>query len=97
MARPFAPTPKPILREIRKLQASDEQLMRRRPFERLVRAVARKKKGELLWREQAVDALQEASEAHLVSILREAGKLAAFSKRVTVLPRDIELAAERCA
>ena len=50
------------LREIRKYQKSTELLIRKLPFQRLVREIAQDFKTELRFQSRAVYALQEASE-----------------------------------
>ena len=44
------------------------------------------------WSEGAIDALHEASEDYLVTLLEDANLLAIHARRVTVQPRDIQLA-----
>jgi len=53
------------LREIRKYQKSTELLIRKLPFQRLVREIAQDYKSDLRFQSNAVLALQEASEAYL--------------------------------
>ena len=54
-------------REIRKYQRSTELLLRRAPFQRLVREITNDFKADCRWNVRAVEALQEAAEAYLVS------------------------------
>ncbi|WIA20546.1 hypothetical protein OEZ85_004938 [Tetradesmus obliquus] len=54
------------LREIRKYQKSTELLIRKLPFQRLVREIAQDFKTDLRFQSSAVLALQEAAEAYLV-------------------------------
>ena len=44
------------------------------------------------WQSSAVLALQEAAEAHLVGLFHDAQLCAAHGKRITVMPKDIQLA-----
>lgn len=44
------------------------------------------------WRSDALEALQEACEDYLVSLLEDANLCAIHGKRVTIMPRDIHLA-----
>ena len=44
------------------------------------------------WRVGAVDALHEASEDYLITLLEDANLLAIHARRVTWQPRDIQLA-----
>src|SRR3989338_2979752 len=56
------------LREIRKYQKSTELLIRKLPFQRLVREIAQDYKSDLRFQSNAVLALQEASESYLVGL-----------------------------
>lgn len=56
------------LREIRRYQKSTELLIRKLPFQRLVREVAFDFKSDLRFQASAIAALQEASEAYLIGI-----------------------------
>jgi len=46
----------------------------------------------LRWQVEALAALQEAAEAFLVSLFEDANLCAIHGKRVTVMPRDFQLA-----
>ncbi|CAD6185671.1 unnamed protein product [Caenorhabditis auriculariae] len=65
------------LREIRRYQKSTELLIRKLPFQRL---------------SAAIGALQEASEAYLVGLFEDTNLCAIHAKRVTIMPKDIQLA-----
>ena len=80
------------LREIRKYQKSTELLIRKLPFQRLVREVAQDFKNDLRFQGSAVMALQEAAEAYLVSLFEDTNLCAIHAKRVTIRPRDMQLA-----
>ena len=80
------------LREIRKYQKSTELLIRKLPFQRLVREIAQDFKSDLRWHDSALMALQEASEAYLVGLFEDANLCAIHAKRVTIFPKDIQLA-----
>ena len=80
------------LREIRKYQKSNELLLRKLPFARLVREIAQDFRSELRFQSEAISALQEASEAHLVGLFEDVNLLAIHARRVTILPKDIQLA-----
>ncbi|XP_010275027.1 PREDICTED: histone H3-4-like [Nelumbo nucifera] len=56
------------LREIRKYQKSTEPLIRKLPFQRLVREIAQDFKTDLHFQSSAIAALQEAAEAYLVGL-----------------------------
>jgi histone H3 len=94
------------LREIRKYQKSTELLIRKLPFQRLVREIAQEFKTDLRFQSSAVAALQEASEAflfylvyelyffssYLVGLFEDTNLCAIHAKRVTIMPKDIQLA-----
>uniref|UniRef100_A0A453NJI6 Core Histone H2A/H2B/H3 domain-containing protein n=1 Tax=Aegilops tauschii subsp. strangulata TaxID=200361 RepID=A0A453NJI6_AEGTS len=80
------------LREIRKYQKSTELLIRKLPFQRLVREIAQDFKTDLRFQSSAVSALQEAAEAYLVGLFEDTNLCAIHAKRVTIMPKDIQLA-----
>ena len=80
------------LREIRKYQKSTDLLIRKLPFQRLVREIAHEFKQELRFQSSAVLALQEAAEAYLVSLFEDTNLAAIHAKRVTIMTRDLQLA-----
>jgi len=82
------------LREIRRYQKSTELLIRKLPFQRLVREIAQDYKTDLRFQSSAVMALQEATEAYLVGLFEDTNLCAIHAKRVTIMPKDVQLA--RC-
>ena len=76
----------------RKYQKSTELLIRKLPFQRLVREIAQDFKTDLRFQSSAVLALQEASEAYLVGLFEDTNLCAIHAKRVTIMPKDIQLA-----
>lgn len=78
------------LREIRKYQKSSDLLIRKRPFQRLVRHLV-SFNSELRFQSAALVIFQEAAENFLISLLEDAYRCAVHAKRVTLLPRDIIL------
>ena len=81
------------LREIRRYQKSASLLIRKLPFQRLVREVTQDiGQANLRFQASAVLALQEACEAYLVGLFEDANCCAIHAKRVTIMPRDIQLA-----
>ncbi|OMH80175.1 histone H3 [Zancudomyces culisetae] len=80
------------LREIRRYQKSTELLIRKLPFQRLVREIAQDFKTDLRFQSSAIGALQEAAEAYLVSLFEDTNLAAIHAKRVTIQPKDIQLA-----
>jgi len=68
-----------------------------RPFSTLlsffsVREIAQEFKTDLRFQGSAVLALQEAAEAYLVGLFEDTNLCAIHAKRVTIMPRDIQLA-----
>ena len=80
------------LREIRRFQKTGETLIRRAPFQRMVREVATAAKSGLRWQSAALAAMQEATESYVVGLLSDSNLCALHARRVTVMPRDIHLA-----
>ncbi|XP_044938240.1 histone H3.3-like [Mustela putorius furo] len=76
------------LREIRRYQKSTELLIRKLPFQRLVREIAQDFKTDLRFQSSAVMALQEACEAYLVGLFEDTNLCAIHAKRVTIMPKD---------
>uniref|UniRef100_A0A8C7JKY2 Core Histone H2A/H2B/H3 domain-containing protein n=1 Tax=Oncorhynchus kisutch TaxID=8019 RepID=A0A8C7JKY2_ONCKI len=79
------------LREIRRYQKSTELLIRKLPSsawcEKLPRTLYRPALPEF-----RMMALQEASEAYLVGLFEDTNLCAIHAKRVTIMPKDIQLA-----
>uniref|UniRef100_A0A0E0MLQ6 Core Histone H2A/H2B/H3 domain-containing protein n=1 Tax=Oryza punctata TaxID=4537 RepID=A0A0E0MLQ6_ORYPU len=80
------------LREIRTYQKSTELLIRKLPFQRLVREIAQDVRNYLRFQSSAVATLQEATEAYLVGLFEDTNLCAIHAKRVTIMPKDIQLA-----
>lgn len=80
------------MREIRKYQKSTDLLIRKAPFQRLVREIAIDYKSHLRFQSTALLCLQEAAEAHLVGLFEDSNLCAIHGKRVTILPKDMMLA-----
>ena len=80
------------IREIRRYQKSNELLLRKLPFQRLVREVAQEVKIALRFQGSAILALQEAAEAYIVGLFQDANLCCIHANRVTVMPRDMQLA-----
>lgn len=80
------------LREIRRYQKSTELLIRKLPFQRLVREIAQDFKTDLRFQTSAVMALQEASESYLIGVFEDTMLCAIHAKRVTIMPKDMQLA-----
>ncbi|KAL9939135.1 hypothetical protein V8E36_001948 [Tilletia maclaganii] len=81
------------LREIRRFQKSTELLIRKLPFQRLVKDIFEERNcSDMCIQSSALAALQEASEAYLVSLFHDTNLAAIHAKRVTITPKDLALA-----
>ena len=80
------------LREIRHYQKKTNLLIKRTPFARLVREIAQGFMQELRFQNSAIGALQEAAEAYLVGLFEDTNLCAIHAKRITIMPKDIQLA-----
>lgn len=81
------------LREIRKFQKSTNLLIPFAPFARLVREITNDYSKEVTrWTPEALLAMQEAAEFHLIELFEVALLLAIHGKRVTIMQKDIQLA-----
>ncbi|XP_052029886.1 histone H3.3A-like [Apodemus sylvaticus] len=69
-----------------------EILIRKLPFQRLVQEIAQGFKTDLCFQSAGIGALQEASEAYLVGLCEDTNLCAIHAKRVTITPKDIQLA-----
>jgi histone H3 len=78
--------------EIRKYQKNTDLLIRKAPFQRLVKEIATNFKSDLQMQSTALLALQEASEAYLVRLFEDSNDCALHAKRVTIMPKVIWLA-----
>eukprot|EP00227_Mantoniella_beaufortii_P000043 CAMPEP_0197613464 /NCGR_PEP_ID=MMETSP1326-20131121/59033_1 /TAXON_ID=1155430 /ORGANISM="Genus nov. species nov., Strain RCC2288" /LENGTH=246 /DNA_ID=CAMNT_0043182327 /DNA_START=212 /DNA_END=953 /DNA_ORIENTATION=- len=81
------------LREIRRFQKTTELLIRKAPFSRLVREIAQDLNTSVCrFQNVALEALQEACEAYIVNLFEDTNLCAIHAKRVTVMPKDMQLA-----
>ena len=81
------------LREIRWYQKSTELLIRKLPFQRLVRELAQDLgKINIRFQSGTIMALQEALKAYLVGLLEDTNLCTVHAKRVTIMTKDIQLA-----
>ena len=80
------------LKDIRHYQGSTALLIRKLPFQRLVREIAQDFKTDLRFQSAAILCLQEVAEAYLVKLFDDANLCAIHAKRVTIMPKDILLA-----
>jgi histone H3 len=80
------------LREIRRYQRSTDLLLRKLPFQRLVREIAQGLAADLRWQATALFAIQEAAESYLVNLFEDTNLCALHAKRVTIMCKDMQLA-----
>jgi histone H3 len=80
------------LREIRRYQKNTDLLIRKLPFQRLVREIAQEIKSDTRMQQSALLAIQEAAEAYLTGLFDDANLFAIHSKRITIMPKDINIA-----
>lgn len=82
------------LREIRQYQKSTELLIKKLPFQRLVKEIMQgmTREGDLRIQSAALGALQAASEAYLIGLFEDTNLCALHAKRVTIMCKDLQLA-----
>ena len=79
------------LNEIRHYQKKVHLLIRKLPFQRLVREITQHFSPDLRFRSATITALQTASEAYLIHLFEDTNLCAIHVKRVTIMPKDIQL------
>jgi histone H3 len=77
------------LKEIRKYQKTTELLIRKRPFQRMVRELCKSKNGDMRFQASAIVAFQEAVENFLTNLIEDAYRCVIHARRVTLMPKDI--------
>ena len=90
------------LREIRWYQRSTENLIKRTPFQKLIREISQEyhihpdgpgtPSVQVCFQSTAIAALQEAPENFIVGLFEDVNLLAIHARCVTIMPRDIRLA-----
>ena len=90
------------LREMRRYQLSTDCLIRRTPFNKLIKEISQDYRVcpdhpgtpsvQVRFQSTALAALQEAAENFIVGLFEDVNLLAVHARRVTVMPRDIRLA-----
>ena len=90
------------VREIRRYQRSTENLIKRTPFQKLIREISQEYRicpdgpGTpsvlVQFQSTAIAALQEAAKNFIVGLFKDVNLLAIYARRVTIMPRDIRLA-----
>lgn len=81
------------LKEIRFYQKSTFYLLRKLPFQRLIREICTDIGGrpDIRFQSSALECLQVAAESYLVALFEYTNLLAIHAKRVTVMPHDMTL------
>ena len=82
------------LKEIKKYQSGIEMLIRRLPFQRVVKKIIQNIRGDLRLQSMAIMALQELGETLGGGLLEQSNLCALHAERVTIMPKDVQLA--RC-
>ena len=92
------------LKEIRRYQKSTELLIRKLPFQWLVREISGDHKvitsplcGKVRFQSLAIKVLQEALEAYIVGLFEDTNLCAIHAKTVTIMPKGIQLARRICS
>ena len=80
------------LQEVQYYQERSKLLIRKLPFQQLVREIAQTFKQDVRFRSAALMALQEACAAYLVCLFEDTNLCTIHAKRVTIMPKDIQLA-----
>ena len=91
-----------VLIEIRRYQQSTEYLVKRNPFQKLIREISQEYRVcpdgpgtpsvQVCFQSTAIVALQEAAENFIGGCFEDVNLLVVHAKRVTIMPRDIRLA-----
>ena len=80
------------LRQIKQYQKSTELLIRKIPFQRLVREIVYQLKDESYrFQSHALLALQEVAEDFLINMFDQCNQIATHGKRTTLMVKDIQL------
>ena len=78
--------------DIRHFQKSTALLIQKLPFQRLVREITQDFNTDLWFQSAAILRLQEAVEAYLVGLFEDTNLCTIHARRVTIMPKDIQLA-----
>ena len=79
------------LKEIRKYQSNTNTLIRKLPFQRVIKEIMQEIKADFQFQSMAIMALLEAGDAFLVGLLEQSNLCMIHMKCVTVMPKDIQL------
>ena len=73
-------------------QKSTELLMRRVPFQKLIRKIAQEICSDLHFQAIAIRALQEPTESYMIHLLEDSDFCATHARHVTIMTKDMQLA-----
>ena len=76
------------LKEIMRYQSNTEMLIRKLPFQRVVKEIVQKIREDLRLQSTVVLALQEAGENFLIRLLEQSNLCSIQAKRITIMPKD---------
>ena len=90
------------LREIRRYPRSTENLIKRTPFQKLIREILQEYRicpdgpgtpsVQVRFQSTAIADLQEAAENYIIGLFEDVNLLAIHARCITIMPRDIRLA-----
>ena len=80
------------LKEIKKYQSGMELLIRRLPFQRLVKEIVQGLRADLCLQSTAMMALQEVGETFLEGLMEQSNLCALHAKHITIILKDVQLA-----
>ena len=79
------------LREIRRYQKTTELLLRKKSFYQLCREMVQDFAVDMRYQSSSILAMQEATEAYFAGLFEDTNLVAIHTRRVTILPKDIQL------
>lgn len=79
------------LMEIRRYQKTTDPVIPRKSFYRLCVEIGQEFKTDVRFQRDAIEALREGAEAYLVWMFEYANLAAIHTRRVTIMPKDIQL------
>lgn len=78
------------LRDIRRLQRSTELVIKRAPFQRIVRNIFQEKSKGLRMTKEALNTIQQSLEYFLIELLDKSNTASIHAKRVTTMKKDVD-------
>ncbi|XP_062584322.1 uncharacterized protein LOC134246075 [Saccostrea cucullata] len=81
-----------VLLDIRRYQRTTNLLIPKMTFQRIVKSITNTNFAGIKFQTAALHALQEACEEFVISVLADTNLCALHGKRVTILPKDMQLA-----